>query len=190
MTTILCVDDDPYQTDLLRYGLARAGFAVASAPTGRAGLHQARAEPIDPLFARVEREGDRARLGALRALDGAALLLRDVARMVRDAEIRDAEVRATIEEALGGVAIDHAIAVVDTLTRPPDDHYYDDLFTRYSTMRQFLPTLLRTVAFAGTTTARPVLDAVAYLREIEGQKAPDRLRQDSESLVAGSQRVG
>jgi two-component system KDP operon response regulator KdpE len=47
MTTILCVDDDPYQTDLLRYGLARAGFAVASAPTGRAGLHQARAEPID-----------------------------------------------------------------------------------------------------------------------------------------------
>ena len=47
MTTILCVDDDPYQTDLLRYGLARAGFAVASAPTGRAGLHHARAAPID-----------------------------------------------------------------------------------------------------------------------------------------------
>jgi len=41
------VDDDPYQTDLLRYGLARAGFAVARAPTGRAGLHQARAAPID-----------------------------------------------------------------------------------------------------------------------------------------------
>jgi len=130
---------------------------------------------IVALFARVEREGDRARLGALRALDVAALLLRDVARMVRDVEIRDAEVRATIEEAIGDAAIDHAIAVVDTLTRPPDDHYDDDLFTRYSTMRQFLPTLLRTVAFAGTAAARPVLDAVAYLREIEGQKAPDML---------------
>jgi len=130
---------------------------------------------IVALFARVEREGDRARLGALHTLDSAALLLRDVARLVRDAEIRDAEVRATIEEAIGGIAIDHAIAVVDTLTRPPDDHYYDDLFTRYSTMRQFLPTLLRTVAFAGTSTARPVLDAVAYLRDIEGQKAPDML---------------
>jgi len=130
---------------------------------------------IAALFARVEREGDRARLDAIRALDVAALLLRDVAHMVRDAEIRDAEVRATIEEAIGGIAIDHAIAVVDTLTRPPDDHYYDDLFTRYSTMRQFLPTLLRTVTFAGTTAARPVLDAVAYLREIEGQKAPDML---------------
>ncbi len=47
MTTILCVDDDPDLTDLLRYGLGRAGFAVASAPTGHAGLHQARAEPID-----------------------------------------------------------------------------------------------------------------------------------------------
>ena len=130
---------------------------------------------IVALFARVEREGDRTRLGALRALDVAALLLRDVARMVRDVEIRDAEVRATIEEAIGDAAIDHAIAVVDALTRPPDDHYYDDLFTRYSTMRQFLPTLLRTVAFEGTTAARPVLDAVAYLRDIEGQKAPDML---------------
>ncbi len=130
---------------------------------------------IVALFARVEREGDRARLGALRALDVAALLLRDVARMVRDVEIRDAEVRATIEEAIGDAAIDHAIAVVDALTRPPDDHYYDDLFTRYSTMRQFLPALLRTVAFEGTTAARPVLDAVAYLRDIEGQKDPDML---------------
>ena len=64
---------------------------------------------IVALFVRVEREGDRARLGALRALDVAALLLRDVARMVRDGEIRDAEVRATIEDALGGVTIDHAI---------------------------------------------------------------------------------
>ncbi len=47
MTTILCVDDDPDLTDLLRYGLARAGFVVLTAGTGRAGLHQARTEPID-----------------------------------------------------------------------------------------------------------------------------------------------
>jgi len=47
VTTILCVDDDPYLTDLLRFGLAHEGFAVVSAATGREGLRRARTEPID-----------------------------------------------------------------------------------------------------------------------------------------------
>jgi len=179
-------------TTLARHAAGAWAGTIARMPPDRrvatllafARVYEARAQDdaldvldqvIVALFARVEREGDRARLGAIHTLDSAALLLRDVARLVRDAEIRDSEVRATIEEAIGGVAIDQAIAVVDTLTRPPDDHYYDDLLTRYSTMRQFLPTLLRTVAFAGTAAAQPVLDAVAYLRDIEGQKAPDML---------------
>jgi len=130
---------------------------------------------IAQLFARVEREGDRGRLRALHDLDRAALILRAVARIVRDDQVRDAEVRAAVEEAIGGVAVDDAIDAVGALTRPPEDRYYDDVLTRYSTMRQFLPALLRTVAFEGTVVAQPVLDAVAYLRSIEGQKAPDML---------------
>ena len=47
MPTILCVDADPYQTDLLRYGLARAGFDIVSAGTGREGLQRARTAPVD-----------------------------------------------------------------------------------------------------------------------------------------------
>ncbi len=144
---------------------------------------------IAQLFARVEREGDRARLGALRDLDVAALLLRDVARIVRDTEIRDAEVRATIEEAIGGATIDHAIAVVDTLTRPPDDHYDADLLTRYGMVRQFLPALLHTVAFEGTAAARPVLDAVAFLRDIEGRKAPDMAEAPLDAVTAAWRRL-
>jgi len=47
MTTILCVDDDPYLTDLLRYGFEREGFNVVTANTGREGVRRARAEPVD-----------------------------------------------------------------------------------------------------------------------------------------------
>lgn len=47
MPTILCVDDDPNLTDLVRYGLARAGFAVLTAGTAHEGLRRARTEPID-----------------------------------------------------------------------------------------------------------------------------------------------
>ena len=37
-----------------------------------------------------------------------------------------------------------AVTTVTALTRPPEDHYYEDLLSRYGQMRQFLPTLLRT----------------------------------------------
>jgi len=52
--TILCVDDDPYQTDLLRYGLARAGFDVVTAGTGREGLQRARTAPVDLVILDVD----------------------------------------------------------------------------------------------------------------------------------------
>ncbi len=47
MARILCVDDDRYLTDLLRYGLTHAGFEVTTAATGREGLRLARAGPVD-----------------------------------------------------------------------------------------------------------------------------------------------
>ena len=66
-----------------------------------------------------------------------------------------------------------AVTTVTDLTRPPEDHYYEDLLSRYGQMRQFVPTLLRTVVFDGTAAGRPVLDAVAFLRRVEGQRKPD-----------------
>ncbi len=127
---------------------------------------------IAALLARVEREGDRARLRSLRDLDVAALILRDACRILRDPAVANAAVRDAVDRALGARDIDAAIDAVGALTRPPDDHYYDDLVTRYSTMRQFLPTLLRTITFNGTAAAQPVLDAVAFLHDIEGRKHP------------------
>lgn len=50
MTTlakILCVDDDPYLLDLLRYALAREGFEVVTAGTGREALRRLRGEGLD-----------------------------------------------------------------------------------------------------------------------------------------------
>ena len=47
MAKILCVDDDQYLTDLLRYALAREGFEVLMAHTGREALRLVRAENLD-----------------------------------------------------------------------------------------------------------------------------------------------
>ncbi|HKC73454.1 MAG TPA: response regulator, partial [Chloroflexota bacterium] len=47
MAKILCVDDDQYLTDLLRYALAREGFEVRMAHSGRDALRLIRAESLD-----------------------------------------------------------------------------------------------------------------------------------------------
>ena len=47
MAKILCVDDDQYLTDLLRYALAREGFEVRMAHTGRDALRLIRSESLD-----------------------------------------------------------------------------------------------------------------------------------------------
>jgi hypothetical protein len=73
----------------------------------------------------------------------------------------------------GEEGLELAVTMVTDLTRPPEDHYYEHLLSRYGQMRQFVPTLLRTVAFEGTAAGRPVLDALAFLRQVEGQRKPD-----------------
>jgi DNA-binding response OmpR family regulator len=47
MTTVLCVDDDAYLTDLLRYALTQAGFAVQVAGSGKDALAKVVAERPD-----------------------------------------------------------------------------------------------------------------------------------------------
>jgi hypothetical protein len=64
-------------------------------------------------------------------------------------------------------------AQVETLARPPDDHYYPELVDRYRQVRRFLPALLCTVTFEGTPAGQPMLDAVTFLRQLERQRHSD-----------------
>ncbi len=62
---------------------------------------------------------------------------------------------------------------VETLARPPDDHYYPELVDRYRQVRRFLPTLLRTVSFESTQAGQPMLEAIDFLHRLERQRHPD-----------------
>src|SRR5262249_53319196 len=69
-----------------------------------------------------------------------------------------------------------AVSQVADLVGPPDDHYFEDLRSRYGQVRQFLPALLEMVEFAPTNAGRPVAEAIRFLKDIEGQIRPDRSR--------------
>lgn len=175
---------------LARYAAAAWAPAIARMPAARriatllafAQVYEARAQDdaldvldllLGGLLGRVERQGIRARLRTLRDLDAAALRLREACLVLLDYGYRDREVREAAFARIAAEDLAEAATVVAALTRGPDERYYDDLLGRYSLVRQFVPTLLKTLTFGGTPTGQPVLEALAFLRRIEGQKVPD-----------------
>ncbi len=128
---------------------------------------------LDEILRGAARTNKQERLRTLRALDAAAVVLRDVARVVRDPRYHDADVRAVVAAAYGEATIDAAIATVDDLARPPDDHHQREILAQYPTVRRFLPAVLRTIHVKGTASAGPLLTALAFLATLEDPHPPD-----------------
>jgi hypothetical protein len=128
---------------------------------------------ITAMLARVERSGQQRRLRTLKDLDRAALLLRQACLVVLDPACADQRVRASVFNRVPRDQLTQAAAQVAELVGRPDDHYYEDLRSRYSQVRRFLPALLEAVEFEPTNASRPVAEAIRFLKAIEGQTRPD-----------------
>lgn len=131
-------------------------------------------EVVGGLLSRVERHGKKRRLRTLGDLDRAAMALRDAwFELKAAAEDPQADLRATVVR-LAAERVDQAAATVAELARPPDDRYFEDLPSRYTHVRRFLPSLLRLVTFDGTDAGKPVLAAWDFLRRQETQRPRPR----------------
>jgi TnpA family transposase len=128
---------------------------------------------IDDVLAKAVKTEQQVRLRTIKDLDAAALTLSQVCAVVLDPTCTDAEVRERAFTAVSREQLTTALSTVQTLTRPPENSYYQDLLGRYGHVRRFLPTLLRTICFQGTAAGQPVLEALRYLMSIEGQARPD-----------------
>jgi hypothetical protein len=104
---------------------------------------------ITKCLARAENRGEQVRLRTIHDLDVAAIRLNMVCKIVLDPHCEDAKLRSIIFERVPREQLERDSATVDTLTRPEDDNYYEFLLGNYSTIRRFLPLLLRTVQFEG-----------------------------------------
>jgi hypothetical protein len=173
-----------------RYGAAAHAQALARMPTERRSatlLAFARAfesialddalDLLDLLISDIVRAahhtGEQERLRTLRALDAAALQLWEALQVLLDEQVETTAIRTKTFAHVPRERLVEAGAQVETLTRPPDDHYYPELIERYHSVRRFLPTLLRTVAFQGTLAGQPMLKAWEFLRQLEPQRHPD-----------------
>ena len=144
---------------------------------------------ITAMLARVEHAGQRRRLRTLKDLDSAALLLRQACLVLLDPGCADRRVRDSVFNRVPRDQLTQAVAQVADLVGPSDEHYYEDLRSRYSQVRRFLPALLETVEFAPTNASRPVAEAIRFLKAIEGQKRPDMSQAPRDLLTPAWKRV-
>lgn len=125
-------------------------------------LHQLIAEDL----ARAENRGEQQRLRTLPELDAAALRLRALGLIVLDGSHADDRLRAAIFARIPRPQLEADIETIGTLSCEEETHY-EHLRKKYSQVRRFLPTLLRTVRFDGNNVGKPVVEAFDFLRKLE-----------------------
>lgn len=128
---------------------------------------------IRGLLAKSKREGEKERLRTLKDLDAAALRLVEAAEVILDTETEDIDLREEAYKRVSQEQLLESVARVKMLARPSSDEMLDTILSRWRYVRQMLPTLLSKIEFHGMENAAPIIEALDFLRSIEGSKKPD-----------------
>jgi TnpA family transposase len=99
-------------------------------------------------------------------------LLRELGQVLLDPEVADVAVRAESFARVPEPVLRAAVEETQGLLRPRHDDAIDFFGTRYSTIRQFAPTFLRTLTFHAQGPEDTVLRAVEVIRTLD--RAPTR----------------
>jgi len=125
---------------------------------------------IARLVTRATRTGKKERLRSLKELDRAARILSEVCAVVLDNDVKDVSLRTTVFERVPKPDLVKALYAVGEITRPPEDEYLEHLKGSYGQIRRFLPKFLSTFQFESTEAGKIFLEALEYLRSVEGTK--------------------
>ena len=126
---------------------------------------------VTRIFNNAVRKGREARLRDLRDLDSAALTLSQVCALVLDDTVPAGALRDRVFSTIPQHALSAAVTRVKSLTRPPEDPYFDELLGQLTRIRRFLPKLVRSVVFGAMPTGQPLLEALHYFRKLEDRGA-------------------
>lgn len=127
---------------------------------------------IKDLLAKSVRDGKKERLRTIKDLDAAALRLSSACAVILDPTYEDKNVREVIFQRIPQDKLQASMAKVEELARPPEDDYYPELLKRWTQVRRFLPSLLRTIDFQATKAGQSTLKAMEFLKSIEKKANP------------------
>lgn len=127
----------------------------------------------EKIFKEARQAGEKKRMRTLRDLDSAALDLRKACEAILDQSLPAEKLRDAIFEQISRDRLADASHRIGQLARPSDDNYEQEITETYRAVRRFLPKLLTTVEFAGTSGGKAVLRSLEFLESIEGKRNPD-----------------
>ena len=125
---------------------------------------------LTDIFSKASNAGVKARLRTLKDLDAAAIQAANVSKVVLDPNVPDSEIRRTVFELMSRADLETSVQQIDNLVRPPEDVYYEQLRLSYRRVRRFLRILLQTAAFGASPAGGPLIEAIDYLKTLEGNQ--------------------
>jgi TnpA family transposase len=139
---------------------------------------------VQTRLTRAGQQGEKKRIRTLRDLDEAARRLGEAGKLLLALNPREP---IYLDEVLFSIISQEQLAAavtqVDTLTRPPDDKYYELLLNHYNQFRRFLPSFWYTLEFDGLESEAGLLDAIAFLNGLEPLNLPLLKKSEKQQIV-------
>ena len=124
------------------------------------------------LFAKAQQADRKARLRTLKDLDQAASTLAQACRFLLDPSLPDSKLREHVYQTIGQDQLAQALTEVSSLVRPSNDVYYGELASKATSVKRFLPTLLRVIQFDANPVARSLIHALQWLHARPASEPP------------------
>ncbi len=126
-------------------------------------------ELLDLLIAEIsghaKKIGQKKRLRTLKDLDKSALDLARACELVLNEDTDNTQLREYIFALIPKEKLRESINVVNTLARPMDDNFHDEMVEQYGKVRRFLPRALKNITFKAASAGKDTLEALTYLAE-------------------------
>jgi TnpA family transposase len=140
---------------------------------------------VQTRLSRASVQGEKKRLRTLRDLDVAARKLSEAGKLLLTLNPHQPLcLQSVFFNNISPEQLTTAISQVDSLTRRPDDHYYEQLLKHYSQFRRFLPTFWATLEFDGLASEVDLLEAMAFLKKLESLNLPQLTKADRQAIMA------
>ena len=122
------------------------------------------------IFSAAQAADRKARLRSIRDLDRAAILLAEACYTLLDPSLPETSLRSKIDSDIGLENLELAVNSVKALTRPPHNVFYEELEKKRRTVSRFMHKLLTIIQFESNPEARPLLQALTYLKDKNNNK--------------------
>jgi TnpA family transposase len=139
---------------------------------------------VQTRLTRARQQGEKKRIRTLRDLDAASRELGDAGTLLLAINpYEPVYLDEVFFSVISREELTTAITQVDTLTRPPNDNYYELLLNHYNQFRRFLPTFWYTLEFEGLESDEDLLKATSFLKELELLNLPTLKRSEKREIV-------